>query len=417
MEVAWKNFKLQSLYGLNTDSARQMKFDFGDNTFSTITVDSSGRSGTFSRLHITEFAQVVKNFPDKAKEILEGSIPAIPLTGRIDIESTAAGSEGRFYDMFWGAMDNNILTPASWKAHFYNWQWDDEQLNKIGKDNIKAFLASRDYGFFEEYQKRHNLSDREITYYYFAWLSLEKNWASLKQEYPTTAYEAFEASGNKLFDSIALSKFELKEGKKTGDWIFYEEPQLSHFYAMGADVAEGVGQDHSACVIWDFTPIKPRVVAIYKNNRIAPDLFAYEIKNGAEKYNMALVAPERNNHGHTTISKLKEIYPAHLIYKDDKDALGWQTNLVSKPKMFYDLNTAVNNELVDICSKEVVSEMRRYDRENLDVRVFNENVTAHWDLLTAACIGFQMKDVRPELKVAGGSYTPSWVSQRWNKRK
>ena len=50
-----------------------MKFDFGDNTFSTITVDSSGRSGTFSRLHITEFAQVVKNFPDKAKEILDES--------------------------------------------------------------------------------------------------------------------------------------------------------------------------------------------------------------------------------------------------------------------------------------------------------------------------------------------------------
>src|SRR3990167_3808159 len=99
-EVAWNNFPLQQLYKLNTESARQMKFDFGNKTSSSLTVDSSGRSGTYNRLHISEFAAVCKKFPDKAKEILQGSIPAVPLQGRVDIEKTVLESEGRIYDMF-----------------------------------------------------------------------------------------------------------------------------------------------------------------------------------------------------------------------------------------------------------------------------------------------------------------------------
>src|SRR3990167_1315679 len=75
IELAWNNFPLKELYEVNTDSARMLKFDFGDGTFSSIAVDSSGRSGTFSRVHITEFGLVAKKFPDKAKEIMEGTIP------------------------------------------------------------------------------------------------------------------------------------------------------------------------------------------------------------------------------------------------------------------------------------------------------------------------------------------------------
>jgi hypothetical protein len=58
------------------------------------------------------------------------------------------------------------------------------------------------------------------------------------------------------------------------------------------------------------------------------------------------VAPERNNQGHATLTKLKEIYPPHLIWKEIKtdketnqqtEKLGWHTNLATKPKMLFDL--------------------------------------------------------------------------------
>lgn len=398
VDLAWQNFRLKELYKVNTESARQMKFLFGDGTSSSISVDSSGRSGTFQRVHITEFALVCKKYPDKAREIIEGTIPAVPLYGRVDIESTADGSDGKFYDMFWEAWERGEpKMPTQYKAHFYNWQWDLEEINKITDEQIKEFFGSSDYSLFKDYQQENELSPREITYYYLKWLSLERSWHSLHKEYPSTPFEAFASSGNKLFDENYLSKLKIeKPVKQENEWSYFEEPRLGNRYCFGVDVGEGIGKDHSAIVIWKLTSLKPKVVAAYKNNKVAPDLLAFEIKNGATKYQYAFGAVERNNHGHTTISKLREIYPEELLYMDDKRKLGWQTNLVTKPKMMFDLNTAVNNELVDIPAQGIVSEMRRYDKEDLRIKNYDDEATNHYDLLTAAAIGFQMKDYLPE---------------------
>lgn len=396
IDLAWNNLGttkedpdgLKGLWKVDKNSARRLKFDYGDGTFSSLLVDMSGRSGTFSRLHITEFATVCKKYPDKAREILEGSIPAVPTSGRVDIESTADGSEGRFYDMFWEAWERgNPTLPTEYKAHFYNWQWDEEIESISSINNLPVE--------FIEYQKTHGLNEKEITYYYLKWISLNKDWNALHKEYPTTPYEAFLSSGNKLFDNLKLEKLQLREGKKEGSWIFFDEWNLKGRYAMGADVAEGVGQDSSTAVIWDFANIKPKVVARYADNKIAPDIFAYELKHGGEKYGTCLIAPERNNHGHATIAKLKEIYPERMIYLDEKEKFGWETNLVSKPKMMYDFNTSVNEELVDIPDRVLVSEMRRYDKEKLNTNRFNDESTEHYDILMAAAIGFQMRNHLP----------------------
>ncbi len=403
VDLAWQNFRLKELYKVNTESARQMKFDYGDGTFSSITVDSSGRSGTFHRVHITEFAKVCKDYPDKAREIIEGTIPAVPMDGRVDIESTADGSDGKYYDMFWEAWERGEpKMPTQYKAHFYNWQWDDEEIKKITNEQIKEFLSSSDYLLFQEYQEEKKLSNKETTYYYLKWLSLERNWHSLHKEYPTTPFEAFASSGNKLFDENYLAKLTITPPiKQKNEWNYYEEPRIGNRYCFGVDVGEGIGKDHSAIVIWNLTSLKPKVAATYKNNQIAPDLLAYEIKNVATEYSYAFGAVERNNHGHTTISKLREIYPERLIYKDDKEKFGWLTNLVSKPKMFFDLNTAINNELVDIPSQGIVSEMRRYDKEDLRIKNYDDEATEHYDLLTACIIGFQMKDFIEDFMDAG----------------
>ena len=406
IELAWRNFKLQPLYGVDNSSARKLKFDFGDKTISSITVDSSGRSGTFRRVHVTEFAKVCKERPDKAKEIIEGTIPAVPFDGRIDIESTADGDIGYFADMFWEAWNRGESTkPTEFKAHFFNWLYDDEEMALIQPEKELPYE-------FKLYQKEYNLTDLQITYYYFKWLSLNKNWESLKKEYPTTPEEAFSYSGHKLFDRKRLtemrknvlpiidwvSDFRMRqeayqEGKalRQGDWVYYEEPIIGHRYGAGCDCAEGIGQDSSTIVIWDFTPIKPKVVADYKSNTISPDLFAFEIKNGCEKYSMATAAVERNNHGHATISKLKEIYLEKNIYMDHTNKFGWLTNLATKPKMLYELNTAVNEDLIEIPSGRILSEMLSYDKEELQSSKFDPSTSEHFDLLVATAIGFQMK--------------------------
>ena len=224
----------------------------------------------------------------------------------------------------------------------------------------------------------------------------------MKKEFPTTPEEAFESSGNKLFDSEKLGLQIVKAPiKEYNNFRIFDEYKLGHRYAMGCDVAEGIGRDSSTIALWDFTPAKPRIVAEYANNQVAPDMFAYEIKNLADKYEMPLVAVERNNHGHTTISKLKEIYPERHIWKDEKDNYGWQTNFVSKPRMLYELNTGVNEELIELVSARIISEARRYDKEDLRTLKGDED-TKHYDLLIAATIGFQMKNekiIRPKLTI------------------
>lgn len=188
IELAWKNLpqEIRSLYKVDTNTAQTLKFEFGDGTYSSIAVDSSGRSGTYNRVHITEFADLCKKFPNKVKDILEGTIPAVPTNGRVDIESTSQGASGEFYEMFMQAWERGEPSfPVEYKAHFYNWTWDEEIERLTPVSNLPLE--------FREYQNYHRLTDQQISYYYLKWLSLNKDWNSLRKEYPTTPEEAFEA--------------------------------------------------------------------------------------------------------------------------------------------------------------------------------------------------------------------------------
>lgn len=170
-------------------------------------VDTSGRSGTFNRVHITEFADICKKYPNKVKDIIEGTIPAIPTNGRIDIESTSQGASGEFYEMFIQAWERgDPRYPLEYKAHFYNWTWDEEieSITPIS-DLPKAFT---------EYQVYHKLTDKEIAYYYFKWLSLNKDWNSLRKEYPTTPEEAFEAIIEGSYYGVEIGRME-RDGQIT----------------------------------------------------------------------------------------------------------------------------------------------------------------------------------------------------------
>lgn len=413
IDLAWTNFKLKHLYKADMDSARKLKVGFGDNTFSSIAVDTSGRSGTFSRLHISEFAKLCKTFPDRAKEVLDGSIPAVPTDGRVDIESTAEESSGLFYEMFWNAWDRGEPQhKTQFKAHFYNWQWDEEiETTEVIVDLPKEFRA---------YQLKYNLSDKEISYYYLKFISLgehERNWATMKKEYPTTPEEAFEGSGNKLFDTekLGLQK-KIKPIEEYNSFRIYRHYVLGHRYGMGCDVAEGIGKDSSTMVLWDFSTPRPSIVAEYDNNQIAPDMFAFDIKNLCEKYEYPLVAVERNNHGHTTLSKLREIYPDRHIYQTADDKFGWQTNLVTKPRMMYELNTAVNEVLIKVRSSKIISEMRRYDKEELREVKNKGETTAHFDLLIASAIGFQMKNESSKRDEETTQSSARWVNTKWQRK-
>jgi len=194
INFAWEQFHptLKALYEVDTKTTKTLRFSFGDKGFSSLAVDTSGRSGTYHRVHITEFADLCKKYPKKVVDIIEGTIPAVPTSGRIDVESTSQGASGEFYEMFMNAWEKGEpKSNVEWKAHFYNWTWDDEEMGKIEK--IIPFSEMDQSEKFEAYAQRHNLTPLQITYYYLKWQSLNRKWNSLKREYPTTPAEAFEA--------------------------------------------------------------------------------------------------------------------------------------------------------------------------------------------------------------------------------
>ena len=101
------------------DSARELAFANG----SSIRVDTNMRSGTLSGLLITEFGKICSRYPQKAAEIMTGSINTVPKDALCVIESTAEGAAGNYFDMCQNARKNigRELNPLEWKFFFFSW--------------------------------------------------------------------------------------------------------------------------------------------------------------------------------------------------------------------------------------------------------------------------------------------------------
>lgn len=205
-----------------------------------------------------------------------------------------------------------------------------------------------------------------------------------------------------LFDRECLDKMVCREPKKeiAGFKIFYDYDP-SKRYGSGHDVAGGVGLDSSTSCFIDFSSNPARVVATYKNNLIKPDVFGDEITRQSNIFGGSLVGIEKNNHGHATIARCKQLETnlyktqGSQIKVDDTQPTeyGWQTNGLTKSKMLFDVKKAVEDNLLDLSDKDLISEFRGYTRNDLmDNEKDPRLTTRHFDLLISCAIAWQMKD-------------------------
>lgn len=163
---------------------------------STLEVKVSARSGTYQRLHISEFGKICAQFPGKAREIVTGSLPAAE-RGQITIESTAEGKEGRFFEMCQEARakEGKPLSPLEYKFHFFPW-WGQEEYHA---DPALAVITSEDKDYFRKLKSQGiELTDRQQAW----WVLTEKQQGGdMLREYPATPDEAFEqAIEGAIFD-------------------------------------------------------------------------------------------------------------------------------------------------------------------------------------------------------------------------
>ncbi len=197
---------LKEMFPLKRDSAHELLF--GHNN-SAIRVATSLRSGTFHRLHVSEFGKICAKYPDKAREVLTGSIPAVPKTGVVIIESTAEGRGGDYYKMTKRAeslaQQGKKLTIRDYRFHFYPW-WDAPEY-RMDPDGVVITDSDRDYFLAVEAETGTKL-DAEQRAWYVATRDTdftgdpEKMW----QEYPSTPDEAFQVSKEGCYYSTQLAK-------------------------------------------------------------------------------------------------------------------------------------------------------------------------------------------------------------------
>jgi len=351
----------------NSAKKIQVVIDYGpeEGSTSSIQVSSSGRSGTYFYVHISEFAKLCLAYPKTAAEVETGTFPAVPFDGSIFIESTAEGMAGRFYELFNEAWPNrDKITPMKSRVmfmpHFYNWQYDDGEMAKITEViPVKEMdVCEIDWA---EYQVENNLNDLEMTYYYMKWLQMGgKNSTDavhkLHQEYPTTVEEAFLSTGQTYFPTAKVysqmqtvkpgTRGELSANEK-GDIVFqehsageleiFEKPERGKRYVIGGDTAEGLAHGDKQ-ILYVLKHQTEECVAVYRSG-IPPDEFITVAYNVGKFYNWALLGIESNKDGLWVNDGLDKLGYINLYYRKVFDDItknvtkffGWKTTSATRP--------------------------------------------------------------------------------------
>ena len=199
---------------VSKDSASELLFSHNNSSFKVAT---SARGGTIHRLHVSEFGKICAKAPDKAVEIVTGSLPAVPIDGITVIESTAEGQEGEFFKMVERATGlaqrGAKLTAKDYRIHFYAW-WQDPGY-RLAETSTPITDKDREYFDGVEAATGVLLDDAQRNWYVTTRDAdfsgdPEKMW----QEYPSTAKEAFQVSTEGCYYAVQLTQTR-KDGRIT----------------------------------------------------------------------------------------------------------------------------------------------------------------------------------------------------------
>ena len=388
-------------------------------TVSTAGTLEAGRGTTVHNLHASEVAF----FPD-AKTTMLGLLQCVPdrMNTFVALESTANGVGDWFHDMWQRATrGENDFIPV-----FLPWFIDPgyvrpfrssaereqylEEISQTTHDQQGQLVRTYEY----ELMTKNNLTLEQMNWRKWAVANKCQGDEELfMQEYPSTPEEAFISSGRPKFSIKSLKKYQtiskapkrgyLREGKDgkielledaKGYISIWEEPKQGRFYAIGADVAEGlVHGDYSCAVVGDSDSFN--IDAMW-HGHIDPDLFGVELVKLSKYYNDAYLGVESNNHGLTTLTSIKKQEYWNLYFSKTFDRisdtitkkLGWTTSARTKPLMIDKLAEFVREMHLGIYSDEVISEMFTYVIE--DDGKTNAQTGCYDDTVMATAIMLQL---------------------------
>lgn len=205
-----------------------------------------------------------------------------------------------------------------------------------------------------------------------------------RQEYPSTAQEAFISTGRAVFntqqvmdlmsaadDPIARYDCLLSNGQwfasDDGQLRVWEEPIGGQAYIVAADIAEGL--EHGDFTSMDVIKHVTGEQVAHWHGHIHPEQAGDVMAHLGKRYNLAWLVPERNNHGLTTVTRLRNMDYRRLYVERVTDIAGaksrkrygWVTNKKTKPLIIDTLAGEMLEDSHGIRCKETFQEMLTFE--------------------------------------------------------
>lgn len=384
------------------DNDSEIVFDRLGSSISAETAQDkyAGRSTSRRCAHLSEYA-----FYPYATDIDDGVQNSIPLARGTEIfkESTANGMTGdgkAFYNLWlaaeagesiykpffvaWYEIEDYAITPP--RGFVLNKQ--EMELIKICPEITNANLAWRRLKLSEYLSEEGAILTPEERF---------------KQDFPSYPDEAFRSTGRPVFDHERIKKHinflrnnppPIVNAVITKKFLslypkmltIFKAPEKGRKYVIGADVAEGVSSgdfSHGFIMRDDGEQVG------FFHGLLDPDHFGEVLVELGQFYNNALLVPEINNMGHTTLTAIKKRSYIHVymrkvfdeILDEETEKMGWRTTSSNKLSVISKLISAYRDAELRILDINLLREMMSIKREdNGDIIITGK------DRVAAACL-------------------------------
>ena len=337
------------------------------------------RSAGYHLLHCSE----VSSWPF-ADEVISGLIPTIPKTPKslIVYESTAKGI-GNFFHAEWERAENG---ESNFYPFFLSWFDMPEYRHSFYSPKERYAFGEKLNDEEKELTVNFSLSLEQLYWRRLTIADLKGDVELFRQEYPSTAEEAFIVSGVPVFDRKKLRVM----SQKTSDPLFrgdigknnllpndqgslkiWLHPQKNQVYSLGVDVADGgEGGDYSCIQVWKKLPSPYTAEQVAEwHGHLDPYNFAHVAASLGRYYNEALVGVETNAHGLATLNELQRDYwnlyrSEHFDrYKNTRvNKLGWETTNRSKKMLISFMTHCIQDLSIVVHSKDLIRECMTFLR-------------------------------------------------------
>lgn len=371
-------------------------------TIQTAENAAGGRSSTIQFFHGSE----VGFWGANAYGIMSGLGQALPTSwfSFAFLESTAQGL-GNYFNTTW---DLAVAGKNDYIPMFFPWQThpeyvaldrvdpkslDQEEYElsrafaecRLGEENVEVLsrsMSSTDLDALRGPMPRDEILAR------LAWRrrklrnDFQKEPERFLEEYPHRPSVAFLSTGRNLFPIANLEKVYRPKRPLTGDLAsvagrlrftqsgfgklkVYAPPRGDRHYIIGGDPTFSVRGDYATAQIIDRRTLEQ--VAVWRG-KVDPGRFGQIMVELGYYYNTALLAPESNKDGATTIGRVLGLDYPNVYQRDAVDTLGqgssnkygWFTNQQTKHEMIGVLQSLVNDESATIHDLDTYTEMKNY---------------------------------------------------------